>query len=71
MALSSAGILSTINKVYPGTDALSAQTACGLFAGTGAPNNANGANGDIYFNGAGGALTTIYQKRAGVWVGIV
>jgi hypothetical protein len=35
------------------------------------PSNADGANGDICFCTNGGALTTIYQKRAGVWVGIV
>lgn len=39
--------------------------------GTGAPVNASGANGDIYLRVDGGALTTIYQRRAGAWVGIV
>lgn len=39
--------------------------------GTGAPNNANGTNGDLYVRVDGGALTTIYQRRAGAWVGIV
>jgi hypothetical protein len=58
-------------SLYPATDAKAAQTACALRAGNGAPNNANGNNGDVYFNSAGGALTTIYQKRAGAWVGIV
>jgi hypothetical protein len=66
--------LSTINligKLRPCTDANAQQTACGLFAGTGAPADANGADGDIYFRSDGGALTTIYQRRAGVWTGIV
>ena len=58
-------------KLMPSTDALAYQTLCGIMANTGAPNNANGANGDFYFNAAGGALTSIYQKRAGAWVGIV
>lgn len=65
------GSLAMINKIFPGTDGAAAQAVCGLYAGTGAPNNANGNNGDIYFNAAGGALTTIYQKRAGAWVGII
>jgi hypothetical protein len=59
------------SKIYPGTDAGALQTASGLFAGTGAPNNANGADGDIYFRSDGGALTTVYQRRAGAWVGVV
>jgi len=42
-----------------------------LFSGNGAPLVGLGANGDFYFNTAGAALTTIYQKRAGAWVGIV
>jgi hypothetical protein len=39
--------------------------------GTGAPVNANGIDGDIYFRVDGGLLTTMYQRRAGAWVGIV
>lgn len=45
--------------------------ASGLWSGSGVPLNATGNNGDIYFNALGGALTTIYQKRAGAYVGIV
>lgn len=58
-------------KIYPSTPAGAQQTVCGIYAGTGVPNNADGANGDIYWNAAGGALTTQYQKRLGVWVGIL
>lgn len=58
-------------RFYPPDPTQTAQTSCSVFASTGAPSNANGSNGDIYFNAAGGALTTIYQKRAGAWVGIV
>lgn len=58
-------------KVYPGTDAGVLQTAAGLMGGTGAPNNANGADGDFYFRSDGGAGTSIYHRRAGAWVGIV
>ena len=63
--------LAANTKIHPGTDAGAAQTACGIFAGTGAPNNANGADGDVFFRSDGGVLTTVYQRRAGAWVGIV
>ncbi len=69
--LTDSGAWQTLSKLFPGTDAAAFQTVCGLYAGTGAPNNANGNNGDFYFNAAGGALTTIYQRRAGAWVGII
>ncbi len=65
------GAASIVGKVYPATDAGASQTAAGLYAGTGAPNNANGADGDLYFRSDGGALTTIYQRRAGAWVGVI
>lgn len=38
---------------------------------TGAPANGDGADGDLAIRTDGGALTTIYQRRAGAWVGIV
>lgn len=60
-----------IGKLHPSTDAGAAQTAAGILAGTGAPNDANGADGDFYFRSDGGALTSIYQRRAGAWVGII
>lgn len=60
-----------IAKFFPRTDAGASQTATGILGGTGAPNNTNGNNGDFYLRSDGGALTTIYQKRAGAWVGIV
>lgn len=63
--------LSLSSFIRPGTAAGAAQTASGLFAGTGAPSNTDGQNGDFYFRSDGGALTTIYQRRAGAWVGIV
>lgn len=46
-------------------------TLNGLSSGAGAPSDLNGANGDFYLRSDGGALETIYQKRAGVWVGII
>lgn len=57
--------------VQPGTYAGAAVTTAVISFGHGAPNNANGNNGDIYARDDGGAMTTIYQKRAGAWVGIV
>ncbi len=63
--------VSATTALQPGTDAGAAQTACTLRAGTGAPNNANGNNGDYYFRSDGGAGTHIYFKTAGAWAGIV
>ena len=63
--------LTTAAKIFPGTDGGAVQTTAGMYAGTGAPNNANGNNGDFYFRADGGAMTTIYHKRAGAWVGVV
>jgi hypothetical protein len=58
-------------RFYPGTPALATQTAAALYGGTGAPNNADGNNGDLYVRSDGGALSTLYQRRAGAWVGIL
>lgn len=65
LAFSSA--VNFVSKLFPSTDALASQTAAGLHAGTGVPNNANGNNGDFYFRSDGGAGSCIYQKRAGAW----
>ena len=61
-----------------GAFALGHGTGVVLFTcGTGAPSavypitSGIPANGTFYFNAAGGSLTTIYQVRAGAWVGIV
>jgi hypothetical protein len=58
-------------KLRPATDAGASQTACTLYAGTGVPSNANGANGDYYFRSDGGVGTHIYFKSGGAWAGIV
>jgi len=63
--------LNAYGKIYPGADEGSIQTSAGLLAGPGAPDNANGSDGDIFIRSDGGALTTIYQRRSGSWVGIV
>jgi hypothetical protein len=42
-----------------------------ILYGAGAPPSSVGTNGQLYVQEDGAALTTIYQKRSGVWVGIV
>lgn len=66
-ALSAAGVL------RPATPAGAAQTAVSLFAGNGAPNNADGSDGDFYFRGNGtqAGNTVIYHKEAGAWVALI
>jgi hypothetical protein len=66
-----AGLTVSTTQLYPATPAGALQTAAGIWGGTGAPNNANGNNGDFYFRSDGGALTTIYQRRTGTWTGII
>jgi hypothetical protein len=41
-----------------------------VYTVTGVPNNADGSNGDVVFRSDGGVGTTIYQRRAGAWVGV-
>lgn len=43
-------------------------SAAYLYSGAGVPANATGNDGDLYFRTDGGAGTTIYQRRVGVWV---
>jgi hypothetical protein len=62
---------SLAGPLYLAQDTKAIQTASAMYAGTGAPNNANGSDGDFYMRGDGGVLTTIYQRRAGAWVGVV
>lgn len=72
MRITTAGVLSTINKIYPSTDAAAFQSSAGLYAGSGAPNNANGSDGDFYFrsDGTAGSNNTIYKKSAGAWAAL-
>ena len=46
---------------------------CGIYAGSGAPNNANGTNGDYYFrsDGTQAGNTCIYHREGGTWVALV
>ncbi len=63
--------LTPAGAVFPGNGAGAQQKLVGLTAGSGAPNNAVGQDGWLYFRQDGGAGTTIYQRRSGSWVGIV
>ena len=60
-------------RIFPCTDAGAVQAVSGLFAGNGAPNNANGANGDFYLRGDGtqAGNTVIYHKEAGAWIALI
>jgi hypothetical protein len=60
----------TMIALQPNTPALAAH-ACSIYATTGAPNNADGADGDFCFRDDGAAGSFIYHKAAGVWTGIV
>jgi len=57
----------------PTTPAGVAQTAADLYAGSGAPNNTDGSDGDFYFrsDGTKAGNTVIYHKEAGAWVALV
>ena len=60
-------------KLYLAQDSLVVQNTAGLFAGSGAPNNNNGSNGDFYFRGdtPGTANQRIYTKSAGAWIALL
>lgn len=54
----------------PATPAGATQTAASVYAGSGAPNNADGANGDFYFRSDGTVAgnNVAYHREAGAWV---
>jgi len=56
-------------KLYPSTPPGALQTAGAIYVCTGAPSNADGANGDFVFRTDGGVGTTLYIKTGGAWVG--
>ena len=64
-------LLATVLFRPPNADG-TAQTAVALYAGDGAPNNADGANGDFFFRGNGtvAGSTVLYHKEAGAWVAL-
>lgn len=59
--------------LYCAQDTKALQTASALYAGTGAPNNANGNNGDFYLRGDGtqAGNTVLYHKEGGAWVALI
>lgn len=63
------------DKFYPATasGAVAAQTACGIYGGSGAPTNGIGANGDFYFrsDGTQAGNTVIYHREAGAWIALI
>lgn len=72
LLITDAGVITLHNKLYLATDGAATQSGGALYAGPGAPNNANGANGDFYFNTGGthGGTNLMYHKEAGSWVSL-
>lgn len=79
-ALGSAAITTKDNQIVLGDTAIeevktfSNSMVFGALAfrmGSGAPTNGSDPDGSFYFRVDGGAMTTVYQARAGAWVGIV
>jgi hypothetical protein len=66
------GVLSLKAGLRPAQDSGAYQTVSAMYAGTGVPSNANGANGDFYFRGdtPGVANQRLYIKSAGAWVAL-
>lgn len=58
--------------LYLAQDGKTQQTAAAIYAGTGAPNNANGNDGDFYLRGNGtvAGSNIVYHKEAGAWVAL-
>jgi hypothetical protein len=63
---------SLAGPLYLAQDNKTQQTASAIYAGTGAPNNANGSDGDFYFRGNGtvAGSNIVYHKEAGAWVAL-
>lgn len=66
-------VLILVTGLRPPTPAGLAQTVTKLTGNTGAPNNAQGSDGDFYFRSDGTAAgdTVVYHKEAGAWVALV
>lgn len=61
----------TSNEIIIGDTNKTIMQIGNVFFGAGAPSAGIGVNGSFWLRSDGGVLTTIYQKRAGTWVGIV
>lgn len=72
VASSGSSGIQTTKKIFPGTAAGALQTACGISAGSGAPSNGDGADGDFYFRSDGTVAgdTVIYHKEGGTWTAL-
>ena len=65
-------IVQALVKRIRALEAAIGQNVAGIYFVSGAPPAGTlGSDGEFAFRTDGGALTTIYQKRAGVWVGVV
>lgn len=68
-------VLEMAGPLYPaiptGSTTGTAQQVSSLWAGSGVPNNAGGANGDFYFRSDGAVGSNIYKKAAGLWAAIL
>lgn len=56
---------------FPPAPAGTKQSVCAIYAGTGAPDDNDGSNGDYYFRSDAGASTHIYFKSNGSWGAVV
>jgi hypothetical protein len=67
------GVVHTISPIFPGNMSGAAQGVCGIRAGSGAPDNAVGQNGDFYFRSdtPGTGNQRLYVRTAGAYVGIL
>lgn len=64
------GVITCVGDLRPSTPAGAAQSAAAIHAGSGAPSDSDGANGDFYFRSDGtvSGNTVVYHKEAGSWV---
>ena len=71
-ALSNTAFNLATAKLYPPKDDATSQSAAAIYAGSGVPTDANGANGDFYFRSDGTVAgnTVIYHRQAGAWVAL-
>ena len=72
-ATSNKPILLALGEVTPPNPDGTAQSTNQFFIGSGAPDNGDGVNGDVYFrtDGTFAANNVIYHKEGGSWVAAV
>jgi len=66
LKINSTGV-QVLKKLFMSQDTGAYQSSYGMYQGTGAPNNANGNNGDMYWRGDAPGTAVCYMKIAGVW----